>query len=119
NRFDVMDTNGVFPFLTRTAFDQLISEFLSSRKPSQQRKAIITQTDYDLIVSILKNLNNTSNGNANDWFWAKNNFYLCDIGTSQNSIIQLMEKQKKKSDHVICPFQNLYEVIRKIHGGTH
>ncbi|CAG8757000.1 6072_t:CDS:2, partial [Gigaspora rosea] len=115
-----MDTNREFPFLTRAAFDQLISEFLSSHKPSQQRKAIITQTDYDLIVSILKNPNNTSNGNANDHFWAKNNFYLCDIGISQNFIIQLMEKQnKKKSDRVICLFQNLYKVIGKIYGGTH
>ncbi|CAG8518247.1 16666_t:CDS:2 [Gigaspora margarita] len=79
-----MDTNGEFPFLTRAAFDQLISEFLSSRKPSH----------------ILKNPNNTSNGNANVQFWAKNNFYLHNIGTSQNSIIQLIEKQKKKSDHI-------------------
>ncbi|CAG8803851.1 23662_t:CDS:1, partial [Gigaspora margarita] len=110
-----MDTNREFPFLTCATFDQLISEFLSSRKPSQRRKAIITQIDYDLIVSILKNPNNTSNRNVNDWFWAKNNFYLCDIGMSQNSIIQLMEKQKKKLDRIICPFQNLYEVIGKIH----
>ncbi|CAG8441702.1 10751_t:CDS:2, partial [Dentiscutata heterogama] len=31
-------TNGDFPFLTRATFDQLISEFLSNRKPMQQRK---------------------------------------------------------------------------------
>ncbi|CAG8469475.1 34604_t:CDS:1, partial [Racocetra persica] len=62
-----------FPFILRAAFDQLVSEFLSSRKPKQQRKAIITQEDYDLIISILKNPKDVSNGTAKHHFWAKNN----------------------------------------------
>ncbi|CAG8739066.1 4822_t:CDS:2 [Cetraspora pellucida] len=58
-----------------------------------------------------------SNGTAKDRFWAKNNFYLRNLGTSHNSIIQLMEikNAKERTDHVICPFQNLYNVLDKMH----
>ncbi|CAG8676874.1 14470_t:CDS:2, partial [Gigaspora rosea] len=80
------------------AFNQLLSEFIANRKPEQRRKAIITQEDYDLIIKILKNPEDSSIGTANDRFWAKNNFRLY---------------------RVICPFQNLYHVLGKIHGSTH
>ncbi|CAG8597898.1 10397_t:CDS:1 [Dentiscutata heterogama] len=115
-----MDTNSDLSFISRAAFDQLVSEFLSSRKPKQQRKAIITQKDYDLIISILKNPKDMSNGTAKDRFWAKNNFYLHDLGTPHNPIIQLMEikNAKERTDRVICPFQNLYNVLGKMHGSS-
>ncbi|CAG8734897.1 24730_t:CDS:2, partial [Racocetra persica] len=116
-----MDKDTDFPFFSRIAFDQLVSEFLSSHNPMQRRKAIITQEDYDLIISILKNPTNTSNGTAKDRLWAKNNFYLRDLGTSQNPILQLMELKNasERSDRVICPFQNLYTVLGKMHGSTY
>ncbi|CAG8624201.1 41192_t:CDS:2, partial [Gigaspora margarita] len=97
--------------------------FLSNRNPKQRRKAIITQEDYDLIIKILKNPTNTSIGTARDRFWAKNSFYLRDLGTLQNTILQLMEvknaNSNDKPDRAICPFQNLYTVLGRMHGNTH
>jgi hypothetical protein len=102
-----------FAFFSRAAFDQLVADFLKSRKAGHRRKAIITQDDYDLIVNILKEPEDTSTGTANDRFWAKNRFYLRDIGTSQNPILQVMTRNE---DHIVCPFEKLYDVIGKIHG---
>ncbi|CAG8730269.1 10722_t:CDS:2, partial [Dentiscutata heterogama] len=87
----------------------------------QQRKTIITQEDYDLIISILKNPTNTSNGTAKDYFWTKKGFYLHNLRTSQNPILQLMELKNtnKKTEQVICLFQNLYTVLEKIHSSAH
>jgi hypothetical protein len=102
-----------FPFFSRAAFDQLIADFYESRKPGSRRKAIITREDYDLIIKILKDPEDTSNGTAKDRFWTKNSFYLRDIGTSQNPILQVMTCNE---DRIVCPFENLYDVIGKIHG---
>ncbi|CAG8725457.1 45446_t:CDS:2 [Gigaspora margarita] len=85
--------------------------------------AIIIQEDYDLIIKILKNSTNTSIGIAKGNFWAKNNFYLYDLKTFQNSILQLMEVKNANSNDkpgwVICLFQNLYTVLEKIHSNIH
>ena len=107
-----------FSFLSRTEFDQLVRDFLKGQKRAQQRKSIITQEDYDLLIKILKDPEDVSNGNAKDRYWAKNNFYLRDIGTLQNPIVQIMaqNKSKKRQDRVVCPFQSLYEIIGKVHG---
>ncbi|CAG8759542.1 16902_t:CDS:2 [Cetraspora pellucida] len=115
-----MDTNREFPFLSRVAFNQLLSEFLSSCSLNQQRKAISTQEDYDLIISILRSPQDTSIETAKDRFWTKKSFYIHNFEISQNPIIQLMEvkNSNKKSDHVICLFQNLYNVLGKIHSNT-
>jgi hypothetical protein len=66
-----------------------------------------------LIIKILKEPDDTSNGTAKDRFWAKNSFYLRDIGTSKNPILQIMTRNE---DHIVCPFENLYDIIGKIHG---
>ncbi|RIB21279.1 hypothetical protein C2G38_2034517 [Gigaspora rosea] len=92
------------------AFNQLLSEFIANRKPEQRRKAIITQEDYDLIIKILKNPEDSSIGTANDRFWAKNNFRLCDLGTLQNPILQIVKK-KHQRDQIVPTSHTPYELV--------
>jgi hypothetical protein len=105
-----------FTFMSRCAFDNLVSAFLESRKPAFKRKSIITQKDYDLFIRILKNPDDKSNGTAKDRHWVKNGFYLRDIGTPENPIVQLMAiNSREGQDRAVCPFEHLYDILGKVH----
>ena len=50
-------------------------------------------------------------------FWAKASFYLRDIGTPENPILQVMARQKGEGpDRIVYPFEKLYDVLGRIHG---
>jgi hypothetical protein len=102
-----------YPFMSREAFAQLVASFLSTSNPAYRRKAIIIQEDYDMIINILKKPDNTSIATSKDRFWVKHNFYLRDIGTVQNPIIQVMtqEKENEWPDRIICAFESLYDIL--------
>jgi len=102
-----------YPFMSRNAFNQLAADFLKTCK--RIRKAVITEDDYNLIIRILKDPDNTSTATPKERYWAKTSFYLRDIGTPQNPVLQVMVQQKG-ADRIVYPFEKLYDVLGRIHG---
>lgn len=100
--------------MSRNAFNQLAADFLKACE--RVRKAVITEDDYNLIIKILKDPDNTSTATPKDRHWAKTSFYLRDIGTPQNPILQVMTQKKGGPDRIIYPFEKLYDVLGRIHG---
>jgi hypothetical protein len=107
-----------YPFMSRNAFDELVTDFLKECNPAYRRKAVITQDDYDMIIEILKEPEDTSLATSKERFWVKTNFHLRDIGTAENPILQVVTQKKGKQagDRVVYPFENLYDILGRIHG---
>ncbi|CAG8768192.1 5614_t:CDS:2, partial [Racocetra persica] len=121
--FDLkMSTQEEYPFISRETFNNLIKKYLESKSLNRRRKTFILQTDYDLIISVLRDPNNLNLGTPKDRHWIKNSFQLRELGTETNPITQIITVSKIENGleltHTICPFNRLYDILCKIHAGV-
>lgn len=93
-----------YPFLSRNAFDNLVSKYLDCKSVNRQRKTFITREDFDFCIKVLQDPANTIIGNAKDR-------HIRDLGTPANPIIQHI---KVDSNLPVCPD----EVLCTLHQGV-
>ncbi|CAG8768307.1 4019_t:CDS:2, partial [Cetraspora pellucida] len=66
--------NQEYPFISRQVFNELIDKYLDKKSLARRRKTFISQTDYDLIITVLREPANPSLETPKDQYWIKNSF---------------------------------------------
>jgi len=96
----------MFSFVSVEKFNDILDEYIDSLPSNRQAKALITQELADKIKTIL--LKKESIRDENLRYWSRKHFSTLEI----NDTIQLVEKESLK---VVCPKNDLYNVIGRLH----
>jgi hypothetical protein len=117
-----MSNQEEYSFFPKKLFDDLANKYLEKKSPNRRRKTFISCSDYDLIISVLREPNNTKIGTAKDRNWIKGSFHLRELGTESNPNTQVVTIIKNKNEveiiRTVCPFDRVYDILCKIHASV-
>ncbi|GAA5975045.1 hypothetical protein JCM11641_000008 [Rhodosporidiobolus odoratus] len=91
---------------TRENFDKEVEGYLGGLSAPKRAKALMTSSLHSLVLSILLNPKDTSNGTAQFRFWAKQRFHL--LSTPEGDLLAHDGKP-------VAMKENLYDVLAAAH----